>query len=124
VIDGLFTDEELARFLATAEASGPWEIARVNTGPNSSFLNTRYRNGERLIYDSFELSEEIFSKIRPHLSDIEEVKHPFGRKKMVRMNERLRFLRYPPGGFFRAHIDGPYITCAQCLSFTSLSNSF
>ncbi|KAJ7487874.1 hypothetical protein FB451DRAFT_1000042, partial [Mycena latifolia] len=29
--------------------------------------------------------------------------------RMVRLNERLRFLRYPKGGFFRQHIDGHYL---------------
>ncbi|KAJ7857339.1 hypothetical protein B0H14DRAFT_2751727 [Mycena olivaceomarginata] len=28
---------------------------------------------------------------------------------MVRLNERLRFLRYPKGGFFRGHCDGIYV---------------
>ncbi|KAJ7603563.1 hypothetical protein FB45DRAFT_729884, partial [Roridomyces roridus] len=29
--------------------------------------------------------------------------------RMVRLNEWLRFLRYPRGGFLRQHCDGPYI---------------
>lgn len=137
LLDGLFTEQELARYLSTAESHSPWEVARVNTGPNTSFLNKSHRNGERIIYDNFELSEQIFSKIRPHLSDIEYIenlewnrgKEKLVKRKMVsrscyrsaswrskrlliqvRMNERLRFLRYQPGGFFRRHIDDPYET--------------
>jgi hypothetical protein len=81
-----------------------------------------YRNGQRIIHNSFELSAQIFDKIRPHLSAIEGIQEPVsvylhhsnrhiqaGQKwRMVRMNEHLRFLCYPKGGFFRAHVDGCY----------------
>ncbi|KAJ7460119.1 hypothetical protein B0H11DRAFT_167934 [Mycena galericulata] len=116
VLDSLFTRAELASFLAQAEASGPWEVAQVNAGAHA-YTDTSYRNGERLIYDSFDLSERIFEKIRPHLADIEEIEQPAyinGTEKavqkwrMVRLNERLRFLRYPKGGYFRRHCDGAY----------------
>jgi hypothetical protein len=81
----------------------------VNAG-QYAYTDTSYRNGERIIYDSFELSEKIFEKIRPHLKDIEEIEQPaylngvekaVQKWRMVRLNERLRFLRYPVGGFFR-----------------------
>ncbi|KAJ7882413.1 hypothetical protein B0H14DRAFT_3433524 [Mycena olivaceomarginata] len=100
VIDSLFPDPELTSILSEAERQ-PWK---------------------RIIHDLFELSSQIFDKIRPHLSAIEEIEEPVsvylrhsGRHiqavqkwRMVRMNERLRFLRYPKGGFFRAHVDGCY----------------
>lgn len=115
VMDSLFSKPELSAVLAQAEAFSPWEVAQVNAGQHA-FTNTAYRNGQRIIYDSFELSEEIFKKVRPHLSDIEEITQTTfikGQKvtqkwRMVRLNERLRFLRYPEGGFFRAHVDGAY----------------
>jgi hypothetical protein len=109
VLDSLFSEAELSAFLAEAEASSPWEIAQVNAG-QYAYTDTSYRNGERIIYDSFELSEKIFEKIRPHLKDIEEIEQPtylngvekaVQKWRMVRLNERLRFLRYPVGGFFR-----------------------
>ncbi|KAJ7752480.1 hypothetical protein DFH07DRAFT_1031759, partial [Mycena maculata] len=117
VLDSLFSREELSAFLAQAEASGPWETAQVNAGAHA-YTNTSYRNGERLIYDSFDLSEKIFEKVRPHLSEIAEIEQPtylngvdkaVQKWRMVRLNERLRFLRYPLGGFFRQHCDGVYI---------------
>ncbi|KAJ7336193.1 hypothetical protein DFH08DRAFT_878059 [Mycena albidolilacea] len=115
VLDSLFSKPELSATLAQAEAFSPWEIAQVNAGAQA-FTNTSYRNGQRIIYDSLELSEEIFKKVRPHLSDIEEIEqvvfvngHKAVQKwRMVRLNERLRFLRYPEGGFFRKHVDGHY----------------
>ncbi|KAJ7509433.1 hypothetical protein B0H11DRAFT_1959641 [Mycena galericulata] len=115
VLDSLFSKPELSAVLADAEVFSPWEIAQVNAR-TYAFTNTSYRNGQRIIYDSFELSAQIFDKVRPHLSDIEEIEqitHIDGQKvmqkwRMVRLNERLRFLRYPVGGFFKKHVDGHY----------------
>ncbi|KAJ7274913.1 hypothetical protein C8J57DRAFT_1714646 [Mycena rebaudengoi] len=116
VIDSLFSKPELSAVLAQAEASSPWEVAKINAG-TQAYTNTSYRSGQRIIYDSSELSEEIFKKVRPHLSDIEEIEETayidcqkaIQKWKMVRLNERLRFLRYSEGGFFRKHVDGCYI---------------
>ncbi|KAF7300541.1 P4Hc domain-containing protein [Mycena chlorophos] len=126
VLDSLYSrDEAVAILDAPAKAGQNWDIARVNAG-TYEFTDTTYRNGERIIHDSFELSERIFERIRPHLKEIEEIEEDVvvrmkDRKdgsykrvrakqkwRMVRMNERLRFLRYPVGGFFRQHIDGCY----------------
>ncbi|KAJ6529693.1 hypothetical protein B0H19DRAFT_528783 [Mycena capillaripes] len=120
VLDSLFSNPELTSILSEAERQ-PWKIAQINAG-TTVFTDMSFRNGQRIIYDSFELSAQIFEKIRPHLSAIEEIEEPVsvyqrfrGRHiqavqkwRMVRMNERLRFLRYPKGGFFRAHVDGCY----------------
>ncbi|KAJ7604273.1 hypothetical protein FB45DRAFT_924650 [Roridomyces roridus] len=119
VLDSLFTREELTAFLAEAESSGPWQIAQINAG-DYAFTDTSYRKGDRLIYDSFELSEKIFARMRPFLGAIEEIEMPAyirGREmtrarqkwRMVRLNERLRYLRYPVGGFFKEHADGTYV---------------
>ncbi|KAF7324018.1 P4Hc domain-containing protein [Mycena kentingensis (nom. inval.)] len=106
VLDDLYQRSELSALLsAPIQAGKDWDVARVNAG-TYEFTDTTYRNGQRIIYDSHELSAQIFEKIRPHLGDIEEVEENVWR--MVRMNERLRYLRYPIGGFFRPHVDGCY----------------
>jgi len=116
VVDSLFSKVELSAILAEVETASPWVIAQIN-GRTEAYTVPSYRNGQRIIYDSHALSERIFEKIRPHLKAIEEIEEPTyvrGRGvavqkwRMVRMNERLRFLRYPKGGFFRAHVDGEY----------------
>ncbi|KAJ6590698.1 hypothetical protein DFH09DRAFT_1358860 [Mycena vulgaris] len=117
LLDSLFSETELSSFLAAAEASSPWEVAQVNAGAHA-YTDTSYRNGERIIFDSFDVSEKIFEKVRPHLKEIEEIERTtyingVGKAKqkwrMVRLNERLRFLRYPKGGYFRQHVDGYYL---------------
>ncbi|KAF7289842.1 alcohol dehydrogenase [Mycena indigotica] len=75
VFDSLFTEAELTAILAEAEASAPWDVAQVNAGAHA-YTDTSYRNGQRIIYDSHELSQRIFDKIRPHLQDIEEIEQP------------------------------------------------
>ncbi|KAF7349342.1 P4Hc domain-containing protein [Mycena sanguinolenta] len=115
VLDSLFSKPVLSAVLAQAEASSPWEVAQINAG-RQAITNTSYRNGQRIIYDSFELSEEIFKQVRPHLSDVEEIDmetwvnggKAMQKWRMVHLNERLRFLRYSKGGFFRKHVDGYY----------------
>lgn len=115
VLDDLFPRSTLSFILGQAQTL-PWDVAKINSGTEAYTLPS-YRNGQRIIYDSFELSTQIFEKIRPHLHAIEEIEEPTyisgGRPavqkwRMVRMNERLRFLRYPKGGFFRMHCDGEY----------------
>ncbi|KAJ6529166.1 hypothetical protein DFH09DRAFT_1045312 [Mycena vulgaris] len=117
VLDDLFPAPELSALLAHIEAVSLWQIAQINVGPEEAYTNTSYRNGQRILYDSFPLSQQLFTKLRPHLSAIEEIEEPAfidgvgpaaQKWRMVRLNERLRFLRYPKGGFFRMHIDSEY----------------
>ncbi|KAJ7151231.1 hypothetical protein C8R46DRAFT_1043384 [Mycena filopes] len=117
VLDSLFPKPQQTTILAEAEASSPWDVAKVNITASHAITNTSYRRGQRIIYDSFELSEQIFKKVRPHLKEIEEIEEVVfvdGQRmkqkwRMVRLNERLRFLRYAVGDYFRKHCDGEYV---------------
>ncbi|KAJ7686169.1 hypothetical protein B0H17DRAFT_719561 [Mycena rosella] len=117
VLDSLFPKPDLSAFLAEVERFSPWQIAQVNVSSTEAYTDTSYRNGQRIIYDSLALSERLFTRIRPHLQAIEEIEAPVlvpgvgvaaQKWRMVRLNERLRFLRYTQGGFFRAHTDTEY----------------
>ncbi|KAJ7053272.1 hypothetical protein C8F01DRAFT_1330000 [Mycena amicta] len=115
VLDSLFSKHEVTAVLAAAEGFSPWDVAQINRA-ETAITNISYRNGQRIIYDSAELSQSIFDKVRPELKDIEEIEevgYADGLKvlqkwRMVGLNERLRFLRYPVGGFFKKHMDGHY----------------
>ncbi|KAF7350309.1 P4Hc domain-containing protein [Mycena venus] len=115
VVDDLYPRPTLSAILGEAERQ-PWKFAQINAG-TEVFTAPDYRNGDRIIHDSFPLSEQIFEKLRPHLSAIEEIEQrtyvpgvgaAMQKWRMVRLNERLRFLRYPKGGFFKPHEDGCY----------------
>lgn len=126
VIDNLFTPEDCQRLLTAAESKSSWIPAKINGGGGKEYYDNSYRNSERILHDDFELAGWIFDKLRPYLSEIESLPSASnhlrikGRSrgvepmdngaKLVRLNERLRFLKYGPGQFFRPHCDGFYNT--------------
>ncbi|KAF8309884.1 hypothetical protein DL93DRAFT_2085020 [Clavulina sp. PMI_390] len=126
VIDNLFTPEDCARLLAAAEASNEWAVAQLNGGGALQYTDTSYRNSGRILYDDHELADWILDKMRPYLKDtgVEFIadanRHAMLRApghdkanrgaRLTRLNERLRFLRYGPGEFFKPHVDGSYYT--------------
>lgn len=127
VIDNVFTPEDCKKLLDAAEASASWEVAKINGGPREEdqFIDTTYRNSQRIMLDDFELADWILGKLRPFLGDIEKVSGQkfalYSRKKykdvgsaeISRFNERLRFLKYTKGQFFQRHCDGTYFTPDQ-----------
>ncbi|QRV81986.1 2OG-Fe(II) oxygenase family protein [Ceratobasidium sp. AG-Ba] len=125
VIDNLFTPEDCTRYLETAQVEKDWEAAAINGGkPGHQYMNTSYRHSGRIIIDTPDLAQEILDKLRPYLSEIEHLdKSPYHTQyahdikysqdppaSLSRLNERLRFLRYVPGQYFKRHCDGCYYT--------------
>ncbi|CCO29491.1 hypothetical protein BN14_03504 [Rhizoctonia solani AG-1 IB] len=119
VIDNLFTPEECARLVAKVESEKEWETAAINVGAGAQVVDTSYRNSSRILYDTEEMTNEIYEKLKPYLKDIEHMDHSNLHKytlkmstepaaRLVGLNERLRFLKYGPGQFFRRHCDGTY----------------
>lgn len=124
VIDNLFTPDDCKQLLAAAESKGEWVAAKLNAGGNREYSDTSYRNSGRILHDDEELAETILAKLRPYLKDIEfiedanrhtRLRAPKSGKtnrgvRLLRLNERLRYLRYGPGEFFKPHTDGSYVT--------------
>lgn len=123
VIDNLFTPADCQRLLEAAESKSEWVPAKLNGGGNLEYSDTSYRNSGRIMHDDEPLAEWIFEKLRPYLGGIEFIadakRHNHLRApsaqttegaQLLRLNERLRFLRYGPGEFFKPHADGSYVT--------------
>ncbi|KAG8852802.1 hypothetical protein FRB96_008490 [Tulasnella sp. 330] len=128
VIDNLFTPADCAKLLNAAESAKEWEVAQINGTGGFGYTDISYRNSQRILYDDFELSAWILEKLRPYVGDIESVDseryHIFSINrarrdpktkvpepvKLSRVNERLRYLKYGPGQYFRRHCDGAYYT--------------
>lgn len=124
VIDNLFTPDDCKQLLAAAESKGEWVAAKLNGGGNREYSDTSYRNSGRILHDDEPLADWIFAKLQPYLKDIEFIeganRHARRRvpgsdnvnrgARLLRLNERLRFLRYGPGEFFKPHTDGSYVT--------------
>ncbi|KAJ7151267.1 hypothetical protein C8R46DRAFT_1123713 [Mycena filopes] len=104
VLDDLFTRPHTLLHPRPG-ATLPWDVAKVNSG-TEAYTVPSYRNGQRIIYDSFELSAQIFDKIRPHLNAIEEIEEETYLPDVA--PPAFGFLRYHIGGFFRVHCDGEY----------------
>lgn len=124
IIHNLLTAEECAILLQAAETTTDkkWEQAMVNMGGGRQALSIDTRNCGRIIWDDKNLAQALLDRIRPHIpADIITLKDkphitgkgPVKRQEtwqISRLNERLRFLKYKPGNYFRPHVDGSYIT--------------
>lgn len=123
-IDNLVTPEECIALLTAAASTtdGKWEQAMVNVGGGEQMIVVDTRNCGRIIYDNVELASRIQDRIMPHLpKEIVTMtnkpgitgKGPVKRGetwRLTRLNERLRFLKYTSGMYFREHCDGSYVT--------------
>lgn len=138
VLDNVLSPSECAQLIRLAESSvldedkvdgdddgesQPWQPALVNVGGGYEVLVADYRNSDRIIWDQQEIVDRMWARvekvpgIRDRLLRFNESDLLGGRKAngkvgrdwdFHRVNERLRFLKYGPGQFFRPHCDGPY----------------
>lgn len=122
LIHNLLTPAECNGLLNVAESSANWEQALVNIGGGHQALYTETRNCDRIILDNEDLAKRLLDRILPHLPpEIVTLENkpyvtghgPAKRKEVLRitrLNERLRFLKYTHGMYFREHCDGSYVT--------------
>ena len=124
LIHDLLSAAECTELLEAAEGSSghQWEGAMVNIGGGRQKLMTDVRDCGRIIWDTPEVVERLLERIKPHLpqsvTSLEDSTHitgagPVKRKEtwqLTRLNERLRFLKYNKGMYFREHCDGSYVT--------------
>lgn len=125
ILDNVLSPSECEQMLKLAEDSvldrgkdgnRIWSEAMVNIGSGFELLNTEYRNSDRIIWDSQEMMDRLWERcaqapgIREKLAVVEEQPRPSqirnGRTtgnmwKFKCFNERMRFLRYQGGQYFR-----------------------
>jgi len=122
VIDNVFTPEECAELIALAESDQQWKQAAVHygTGPNDNYVDTEYRNSQRILRFDKQAAAKIQERLLPYVPEL--IKIQPGDKwetvvakrgeldetwELAGVNERLSFLRYEKGNYFRPHCDGP-----------------
>ncbi|KAJ5734251.1 Prolyl 4-hydroxylase alpha subunit [Penicillium malachiteum] len=131
VIENFMSESECTELLRLAEESSTpsnphspiWERAMINAGGGRQVMSVDTRKSGRIILDSPELAERITDRLMPFLRDfnIDTVHNmptvtglgPARRGEtyqLPRINERLRFLRYEGGDYFRPHWDASYAT--------------
>lgn len=121
VLDNVLSAEECSELLRLAEASAPnsdgksgsWQPALVNVGRGYESAMTDYRNSDRIVWDEKEVVRRLWERIedgvKQSLDKIEGNPSVQGRWeaergqkwRFTRMNERMRFLKYGKGQFFR-----------------------
>ncbi|KAJ6015699.1 Prolyl 4-hydroxylase alpha subunit [Penicillium herquei] len=131
VIDNFMSEAECTELLRLAEEStnpsNPntpiWERAMINAGGGKEVMSVDTRKSGRIILDSPDLAARILDRLMPFIRDfnIDTVHNmpyvtgagPARRGETYHLsgiNERLRFLRYEGGDYFRPHWDGAYVT--------------
>jgi hypothetical protein len=114
VLDGVLSKEECQTLLSVAEAStdAKWERAMVNTGMGMQAMYEDVRKCGRIILDSREIAAKIWERVAPSVPEIHSLHNwanvtgngPWKRKetwKVTRLNERMRFLKYVGGEYFK-----------------------
>lgn len=102
IIDNVLTKEECDSLINKIEEKG-FEDALINDGGHQRYV-PYVRNSKRCIIDDKEIANMIYSRIKNKLPIV------FNNKKLIGINERLRFLKYNEGEYFKGHFDGNYIT--------------
>ncbi|CAI7635829.1 unnamed protein product [Penicillium bialowiezense] len=135
VVDNLLTENECKQLLQIAEESTrttlpdstfsapKWERAMINAGGGRQTMSIDSRKSGRVIFDSSDIADRLLERLMPFIREceIDVVKNrplvtglgPAKRGealRLSRLNERLRFLRYEGGDYFRPHWDACYVT--------------
>ncbi|KAH8893274.1 hypothetical protein GQ53DRAFT_108014 [Thozetella sp. PMI_491] len=135
LLDNVLSPSECAELQRLAESSvrpidrgsdgNPWQPALVNYADGFEVLVTDYRNSDRIIWDRQDIADRLWERclqapgLREKLTVIKDDDMILGMRNLWdegderrwefrRVNQRLRFLKYTPGQFFRPHNDGPY----------------
>ncbi|KAK0710717.1 hypothetical protein B0H67DRAFT_583275 [Lasiosphaeris hirsuta] len=134
VLDNVMSPSECETLLSLAEDSvsnrgksgtRTWRPALVNIGGGLETLDKEYRNSDRIIWDNQVIMDRLWARcaradgVEEKLAVVDDLVKPRGRnnkaapRKAVRwefnrFNERMRFLKYEGGQFFRPHCDGAY----------------
>ena len=125
VLNNVLTPAECTTLVHAAEQTTTkgWERAMINIGGGHQMLMEDKRNCGRIIWDSRDVVAKLWNRIAhiPEVQEImrlEDVPRIFGNGpakrgevwKFTRPNDRMRFLKYVGGEYFRPHCDGSYET--------------
>ncbi|KAL7926008.1 hypothetical protein ACQKWADRAFT_281504 [Trichoderma austrokoningii] len=126
ILDNVLSREECRELIAYAEASAvlekpgdsPWKPALVSVAPGLEAAAPSYRHSERIIWDMQHLVDRLWDRCA-QAEGLQELvatcprsrpdhRTGEGTWKFAGLNERMRFLKYGPGMFFRRHCDASY----------------
>jgi predicted 2-oxoglutarate/Fe(II)-dependent dioxygenase YbiX len=99
IVDGLFSPSECEELIRQTEEIG-YSEALVG---GSQVRVAEARNNWRCMIDDVDLAGRIYRKVLPYIPTSWLGYNPAG------LNERLRFLKYHPGEYFKPHNDGIFV---------------
>jgi hypothetical protein len=75
VIDNFLTPEECAELIALAESDSEWKQAAVHygLGVNDNYVNTDYRNSERILRFDHEAAEVLYKRLLPYVQEFVKI---------------------------------------------------
>lgn len=114
ILDGVLSKEECDELVAAAESTtgGKWERALVNIGGGMQAMYEDTRKCGRIIWDDRDLVGKLWARIEEAVPEIHKLNNwpnvtgtgPVKRNetwKLTRLNERMRFLKYIGGEYFK-----------------------
>ncbi len=111
--DDVFTHEECQSFIQLSQQYD-YEVATISVDKNQFKEVREVRNNQRVIYDSPELADQLFTRLKPLLPNI------INDWQLAGLNERFRFYLYEQGQTFKPHYDASYERNRWCYSFLTL----
>lgn len=113
IVDNFLSKEECEHLIKITEACG-YEEALVNVGNGAQRSLRDIRNSDRCMIDDERVAAMFYQKCQQYIPDSfnGRIGNSDKRNKQwikTGINERLRFLRYQKGGYFKPHFDGSYI---------------
>ena len=102
IIPNAFTQNECQELINLSENIG-YKDALVNLGFGYKQEMNQFRNHKKLSIDNKLMADFIFNRIKS------VIPNEFNNRKVIEINERLRFLRYSPQQYFGPHYDGMYV---------------
>jgi hypothetical protein len=117
VLDGILSKEECRILISAAEAQAEngWERALVNIGNGQQAMYEDTRKCGRIIFDSQEIVDKIWERVKGFVPELYTIAAqplitgvgPVKRREtweMTRLNERMRFLKYTAGEYFKREL--------------------
>jgi hypothetical protein len=101
VIDDVFTPDECASLIALAESDTQWVQAAVHYGLGSTdnYVDTSYRNSERILRFDNKAAEQLFHKLLPLIPELMELKAGAPYSDAIAGTRVLRNFKYKLHGY-------------------------
>lgn len=103
LLPNILSFEECKHLIKLSEEHG-YVPAVINQADGTQILDRSHRDSQRVILDDAAFAAKLFDKLSPHLPAM------YHGKSLVRINERMRFLKYSAGQHFGPHSDGCFMT--------------